>query len=182
MNAIKMCEIIRESRINKRMSQKELAEKVGLTQQSIALLEHGKRNLSFDLFIDIIKALELSQDELKNIINAIILKTNPKIPEEQLLVTLNTDIPVVITKSENPLPSAKDSKELRLLSNYRILNDIGKKEAVKRVQELTEIKKYTEPDRQQKNTTELNAAHELPNATDEDKKHDDNIMDDDDEW
>ena len=36
--------------------------------------------------------------------------------------------------------------EEELLSKYSELNNIGKKEAIKRVSELTEIKKYTEPD------------------------------------
>lgn len=45
---------------------------------------------------------------------------------------------------------AKDLKnglpldELGMLQDYRILNDNGKNEARKRVNELTEIKKYTE--------------------------------------
>lgn len=41
---------------------------------------------------------------------------------------------------ENGLPL----DELGMLQDYRILNDNGKNEARKRVNELTEIKKYTE--------------------------------------
>lgn len=38
----------------------------------------------------------------------------------------------------------EDSKEALLVSKYRELNSDGKSEAIKRVDELTEIKKYTE--------------------------------------
>ena len=62
--------------------------------------------------------------------------------------------------------------ELNILKYYNKLNPVGKEEAEKRIEELTHIDKYT-------NTVELlNAAHEIPGATEEEKKHDDDIMDD----
>ena len=52
MNQAKAYEIIKKLRQKKGLSQKDLADKVGLTQQAIALLENGKRKLEFDLFVD----------------------------------------------------------------------------------------------------------------------------------
>lgn len=63
----------------------------------------------------------------------------------------------------------------QILTYYNSLNQMGKKEAEKRIEELTHIDKYTN------NTYSLellNAAHEIPGATEEEKKHDDDIMDD----
>lgn len=70
---------------------------------------------------------------------------------------------------------SKYEKGEKILEYYNQLNDFGKKEAEKRVEELTYINKYTNV-----SLIELNAAHEIPGATEEDKKHDDAIMDDED--
>lgn len=64
-------------------------------------------------------------------------------------------------------------------SGKRKLNNIGKKETRKRVQELTEIPRYTEPDEPIK---QLNAAHkrtdtEIPDGVDTSEN---DIMDDED--
>lgn len=60
----------------------------------------------------------------------------------------------------------------KILTYYNVLNQTGKEEAEKRIEELTHIDKYT-------NTAELlNAAHAIPGATEEEKKHDNDIMDD----
>lgn len=68
-----------------------------------------------------------------------------------------------------------NSAEAKLIGSFNQLNDIGKREATKRVEELTYFPQYT-------NAFEVNAAHELPNSSLEDKIHDDDIMDDDSEW
>lgn len=61
---------------------------------------------------------------------------------------------------------------MRLLSYYLgLLNMRGQKEALKRIQELTLIPTYTISQRE-----ELNAAHSIEGATQEDKEHDDDIM------
>lgn len=39
------------------MSQKALADKIGMTQQAVALLENGKRKVEFDLFVRIMEIL-----------------------------------------------------------------------------------------------------------------------------
>lgn len=51
-------EIIKELRIKNGLSQKALADEIGMTQQSIALLENGKRKIEFDLFVEIAKVLK----------------------------------------------------------------------------------------------------------------------------
>ena len=70
-----------------------------------------------------------------------------------------------------------DVFEKKLLSYYTCLNSDGKIEALKRIEELTYIPRY-------KNETNvaLNAAHVDKNATEEEKQHDDDIMDNDEFW
>ena len=64
-----------------------------------------------------------------------------------------------------------------LLAYCNKLNDKGIKEAAKRVEELTYIPEYTAD-----HNSLLNAAHELEGASKTEQQHDNNIMDNDDEW
>lgn len=68
--------------------------------------------------------------------------------------------------------------ENRIIYLMRRLNEDGKNEAVKRVEELTYIPQYVA----RATKVELNAAHEIPGASAEDKAHDEAIMNDDSEW
>ena len=72
----------------------------------------------------------------------------------------------------NPTPES-----MSLLNNFNKLNDLGKSEAIKRVRELSLIEKYTI----ENNKPYLlpNAAHEIEGSSDEDKAHDNALMDDD---
>lgn len=67
----------------------------------------------------------------------------------------------------------KNDKDRTLINSFEKLNDLGKKEAITRVDELTFIPKYIKDDFEQ-----LNAAHEIPGASEEDKQYDEDIMDD----
>ena len=69
-------------------------------------------------------------------------------------------------------------KSISLLSTFEKLNDFGKREAIKRVQELSQIEEYI-IDINNKPYLLPNAAHEIEGASDEDKAHDDAMMDDD---
>ena len=61
---VKLGEINRETRLNKKMTMKELANKVGITESAIHHYEMGVRKMSFDTFADICKALELDSGEV----------------------------------------------------------------------------------------------------------------------
>ena len=76
------------------------------------------------------------------------------------------------------VPMEKGSKNEvspRIMQYFEKLNDLGKKEATKRVEELTYLPQYT-------STTILNAAHAYENASEDDKIHDEDIMNDDKLW
>ena len=61
----------------------------------------------------------------------------------------------------------------RIMKYYDMLNDIGKHEATKRVEELTYLPRYVS-----KRSDYVNAAHSIEDATDEDKRFDEDIMND----
>lgn len=60
----------------------------------------------------------------------------------------------------------------KILQYYNKLNELGKQEATKRVEELTYIPLYNQ------DANLLDAAHSLNNATSEEKANDENIMND----
>ena len=61
----KVGRIIRANRKEKRMTQKELAEKVGLDQSTIACYENGRRGMTLDTFFDICKALKVRPNDIE---------------------------------------------------------------------------------------------------------------------
>lgn len=60
----KMTTFIKEYRKKRRMSQAELAEKVGVRRETIGRLEKGKYNPSLKLAMDIATALKAKVDDL----------------------------------------------------------------------------------------------------------------------
>lgn len=124
-------EIVKELRQNKGFSQKDLADKVGLTQQAIALLENGKRKLEFELFIKILNELGTTTNELHDIIHSVFhqVAKEDTLEIETLISDLETDDTRML--------------DVEILQNFQKLNTSGKKEAAKRIQELTEIPRYT---------------------------------------
>ncbi|AVP54491.1 hypothetical protein C3B72_04865 [Clostridium tetani] len=71
-------------------------------------------------------------------------------------------------------------KETTLLSNFNKLNETGKDEAIKRVEELTQIDKYTH---EEKDHLMPIAAHDKEGKfSKEDMEHDLNLMKDDELW
>ncbi|QGH33787.1 helix-turn-helix domain-containing protein [Gracilibacillus salitolerans] len=55
---------LKVARVEHDLSQAELAEKVGVTRQTIGLIEQGKYNPSLQLCISICKTLNKTLDEL----------------------------------------------------------------------------------------------------------------------
>lgn len=67
-------------------------------------------------------------------------------------------------------PTEKESSP-KIMQYYEQLNDIGKHEATKRVEELTLVPRYVKED-----TTYVKAAHAIEGASEEDKQLDEDIM------
>lgn len=55
---------IKFERMNLNMSQSELAEKVGVTRQTISMIESGKYNPTINLCVKICKSLNKTLDDL----------------------------------------------------------------------------------------------------------------------
>lgn len=115
-------ENIRRLRKEKGLTQKQLGELCGINEVQIRRYELGGKNSNpkIETIRKIANALGVYMNEL--------LEGNWEEYQNQI----NDDFSV-----------REDVKEKELLENYRQLNPDGQTEARKRVQELTEIKKYT---------------------------------------
>lgn len=116
----KVGERIKSRRKELELTQEQVGNIVGVTKSTIQRYENGLiKDLKMPVIQAIAKALKVNPDWL-------VLKSNTK--ELQL---------------NNNLKSINLSKnQLKLIETYDLLNDMGKKEAQKRVEELTLIDKY----------------------------------------
>ncbi|HJB41832.1 MAG TPA: helix-turn-helix domain-containing protein [Candidatus Gemmiger avicola] len=137
-------ERIKAARKKAGLTQKQLADKLGISFQTIAQWETGSRKPKIDTLRRIASALEVNIAEL----------------DESLVVDLGTDIMyrnpdgTSVTASYNtPAGAALDL--LMILGPDRLrqmrdstakLNEVGKDTAVQRVDELTEVEKYRQND------------------------------------
>lgn len=117
-------ERIKKRRIKQGLTQNELGKLIGTSQQMIAQYENSLRKPKLETLEKIAQALDITAAELSD-------------------ATIFSDISfnLSIDKDKNP------SRGLSIINQcYYKLNKIGKQEAIKRVSELTEIRKYTDPD------------------------------------
>ena len=110
---------IKQYRISNNLTQKELGKLIGTTQQMIAQYENNRRKPKIETLDKIAQALHTS-------IESLCRRTYYFGPTEFFPMHVEK-IPVIN-------------------SYYNKLNHLGKMEAIKRVSELVEIKKYTDPD------------------------------------
>lgn len=119
----KLGEIIKKYRQENSLSLREFSKRCNLSHAYIDKLEKGIDSRSG-------KVVEPTLDALEKVSNALGLNLN--------------ELLIAIGKIENT--NKTQSKEIKYIENtINKLNDIGKKEALKRINELTEINKYTTP-------------------------------------
>lgn len=170
---------IKIARIDRGLTQQQLGALCGMADSAIRRYENNRANPKIETLQKIADALNIPLTEFYS--STFDGKSYVEIPHTKnenertlQLELIKKDYKKNFKKITLPV-NAED--EIVLLSNYEKLNAMGKKEAHKRVQELTEIQRYTEPD-----APELNAAHanDYANAPEELKKQEENIMDDED--
>lgn len=152
-------ERIKEIRLKLGMSQVDFADKINVSKQTLYKYEN---NIITNIPSDKIEAAA----DLGNVSPSYLMGWDKKEAKVNLLA--GDGAIEYVSKSEKAL-----------LELYNLLNDFGKREAYKRLEELTLIERYSTG-----NVLTVNAAHERTDikVTDEMKKHDDDIMIDDSEW
>lgn len=158
------------------MKQVELSEKSGINRPSISCYVSGKYEPKQEALYKMGKALDVSEMWLAGYDVPMERPAYQKENDEliDLIDKLQEDSDLrgkVLKLSKGELHVDSSDK---ILQYYNKLNDLGKKEATKRVKELTYIPLYSNSEQ----NNMLNAAHSLDNATDEEKANDENIMND----
>lgn len=135
-------ENIRRIRKEKGLSQSDLAKKLGVPYQQIGQYENAKRNPKLETIAKLARALEVPIVEL--------------IGKETYTVKIGKG--KVFSKEQNKFVDYCGeyldlTDRAKLLDAYDSLNTIGQKEALKRIDELTLLEKYTknDPDQDQEN-------------------------------
>ena len=110
--------------------------------------------------IDICSALKIPMPTFSDWINA---KTYPRIDKIELMANYFgiSKADLVEERSSSNIP--------KIMQYYTQLNDLGKHEATKRVEELTYLPQYAD-------SNIVNAAHSIPGASAADRQHDEDIM------
>ena len=144
MNNIEIGKRIHNARTLRKYTLDEVAKKIGVAKSTIQRYENGK-------------ITKIKLPVIDSIANA--LAVNPA---------------WLVGKSEEMEIHTTINSSSKILQYYNKLNDFGKKEATKRVEELTYIPMYNN----EQDTNLLNAAHSLNNATSEEKANDEDIMND----
>lgn len=119
-------DMIRKYRTEKGLTQKKLGELCGIADSNIRKYESGNQNPKIETLQKIADALDIPVNRL--LAGKII--TGDELKEKLSEYGLTHLVP--------------DTEEERIvLENCKKLNDTGKKEAAKRVEELTHLEKYT---------------------------------------
>ena len=145
-------ENIKRVRKEKNLTQKELAEKVGTTQQNLAQYENGKRNPKIGTVSRIASALKVNIDDLL----AADLKSSPVYRvyerhsdlDNKLFLDFKNDF---LTRDINWEPL-----DIEMINKFKVLNEVGQIKAIEQVEMLTKIPEYqrTESDQEDGNADE----------------------------
>lgn len=122
--------IIKYKKEHNNLSQREFSRQCGLTNGTISMYESGinpktKKPITPQLptLNKLAKGMGISIDTL---------------------FEMADDLPISLLHNSNETPLT--TNESQLLTNYRSLNDLGKQEALKRVDELTKLEQYNSTD------------------------------------
>ncbi len=125
-------ENIKRIRIKRNMTQKELGEKLGgISQQQIGQWETGKVNPKIETIQKIAHALNVDW-------NIFITENYIEKREKEIDTLLNQSEAIKLAGKAFDDPYVEN-----MLLSYSLLNEKGKREAFNRIEELTEVPRYT---------------------------------------
>lgn len=134
-------ENIRKYRIQRGLTQKQLGKLCGMADSAIRRYENNGANPKRETLVKIAKALGVFDHQLDP--DMIMGFDTPEEYEAYRKSILDSIVKSGVSHIEQSL---KNQYKEDMNQAFDKLNQKGQMEAVKRVEELTEIKKYTEPD------------------------------------
>ncbi|MGF7145338.1 transcriptional regulator with XRE-family HTH domain [Anaerotaenia torta] len=190
-------ERIKQKRLERGLTLAQIADALNVTEATAQRYESGSiKNVPYEHMCTYAKLLHCSPQYLMGWEDTIMpslnfetkvdntplnraIEKSENIPlSEEEATALKNELPKILKRIPEAFKEAAISIDnafkSRLVSYYDSLNTDGKREALKRLEELTMIPRYTNNYKDEY----LNAANERHGATEEDKAHDDAIMDD----
>jgi transcriptional regulator with XRE-family HTH domain len=140
---------IKKIRKEKGITQKELANRLSMSQQNLAQYENDKRNPKLETIRRIATALDVYMSDLMD-------GWDKYTPEEiaddlsktskEALESTKKIVDSVAKSIQASVENIRPAREELLLAHYNNLNSEGKTEAIRQVELLTEIPKYQKKD------------------------------------
>lgn len=124
-------ETIKKIRIDKQISQKQLADKLGTSPQNLAQYESGKRKPKIETLHRIALALNVGLD-------AFLTDEELHLFEDMTKLYLNSDSEIQELESLDE----RTSQENYLMVKFRELNEKGQKKVTDYIDDLTQIPEY----------------------------------------
>lgn len=134
---------IKKIRKEKNITQRELGERMGVSQQQIAQYENGKLKPKLETICRIADALEISHNTLFDTMDphekGVLLKYNLI----ELVKNLNIEV-TDITDSNSIINAVEETanKKRKYIKLYDFLNSPGQDKAIEQVELLTKIPEY----------------------------------------
>lgn len=137
---------IRKYRIEKGLSQRELGELVGMTQQQIAQYENGKRKPKLETLDKLAKALgvkpgQLYFDEYIEYKHYTHPESLRDMVEKKKKIAIDIDRQALM-KAIDKVPGAGNTPLEQLTAAFTKLNEKGQEKAASYVEDLTKISEY----------------------------------------
>ena len=140
---------LKEERKKKGMSQKELGQKLGVSQAMIAQYEKGDRTPKIETINKIAQALDINPSILircNNNVSWIDLFSGNADFRNHILNEILEEVDITEDDLQNIIETTQEDTEKELLFNYRKLNDKGQEKAIEHVEMLTKIDEYKKKD------------------------------------
>lgn len=128
---------IKELRIEKKLTQSELGKKIGVSDASINKYEKELMTPKIDKLEKMAETFQVSVDYLTG-------KSDSRTGYSDHWDNISKKINTGITNPLPPLAKDKDLARKALLLDFEKLNELGRKEALKQVKNLSKIIEYTE--------------------------------------
>lgn len=159
---------IKKCREEQGLTQKALADKMGVTPVLISQYENGKRNPKIETLRKIADALEMSVTDLvgQDNMRIVLLSEKASSLEEELLLSRVALEEAKHLQTSNFTFTKSEKHFTKLLKSFEQLNSTGQQKAVEQVELLAKIPEYRKKDNAHDNS-----------ATPEQKQHVEDIMD-----
>ncbi len=134
---------IKKIRKEKNITQRELGERMGVSQQQIAQYENGKLKPKLETICRIADALEISHNTLFNAMDPHEKGVLLKYDLIELVKNLNIEV-TDITDSNSIINAVEETanKKRKYIKLYDFLNSPGQDKAIEQVELLTKIPEY----------------------------------------